>query len=220
MDFDNDGEWDDDEQTGPAIHTPSIIKDIVITEYRIEWLNLSEPENNFYAKNHMVATVTFATPQVFGNKEYSSARISMEVGTEKKVVEIVGQEVRSTHIPMSTSQSYLFLDLGLDARRPLQPRCLHRCAPQIRGAHSPYGPLSYLPCPPRHYHWPSHRQDHRQEYAPFPIPPVHRGRSLEGVWRPHVRPLHSIPETMLTPRLHFLDPLASTAGRTSSARVT
>jgi hypothetical protein len=70
MDFDNDGEWDDDEQTGPAIHTPSVIKDIIVNEYRIEWLNLSQPEENFYAKNHIVATVTFATPE-FLNK-YSS----------------------------------------------------------------------------------------------------------------------------------------------------
>jgi hypothetical protein len=35
MDFDNDGEWDDDEQTSPAIHTPSVIKDIVVSGYHV-----------------------------------------------------------------------------------------------------------------------------------------------------------------------------------------
>src|SRR5258708_38341355 len=101
MDFDNDGEWKNDKQTGPAIHTPSIIKNIIVNRYRIEWLNISLPDKDFYAKNHMVATVTFTTPQFFNNVEYLSARISLELGPEKKV-EIVVQEVRSTHISIST----------------------------------------------------------------------------------------------------------------------
>lgn len=102
MDFDNDGRWNDQKQAGPAIHTPSAIKHTIINEYRIEWLDLSEPENNFYAKNHMVATVKFTTPQFFNGKKYLSARISMETGTEKEVVEIAAQQVRSTQISIST----------------------------------------------------------------------------------------------------------------------
>ena len=48
---------------------------------------------------------------------------------------------------------------------------------------------------------------------------THHGNSLEGVWRPHVRRLYSIPEKILTLGLPFLDSLASTARRTSSVKV-
>ncbi|KAK0194719.1 hypothetical protein F5146DRAFT_978197 [Armillaria mellea] len=92
IDFDKDGEWDDDEQSGPAIHAPQEIKNIAIKNFRVEWLNLSDPSEDFYAKNHMVGTVTFVQPHVINGARYSSARISMEVGVEKKFVAIVGQE--------------------------------------------------------------------------------------------------------------------------------
>ncbi len=94
--------WNDNKQIGPAIHTPTVIKDTIVNEYCIKWLNLSEPQKFFYLKNHMVATMRFATPQFFRNKKYLSAQISMKVGIGKKVVEIVGQEVCSTHISIST----------------------------------------------------------------------------------------------------------------------
>lgn len=98
MDFDKDGEWDNDTQSGPAIHTPQEIKNIAIKHFRVEWFNLSDPDRNFYSKNHMVGAVTFVEPYASNGVEYCSARISMELGVEKKVVAAVGQKVRGTHI--------------------------------------------------------------------------------------------------------------------------
>ena len=104
MDFDKDGEWDYEKQRGPAIHTPLNIKAIVVDQYRVEWLNISNPhpKQKFYAKNHMVATVRFVKPQTIDGMVYMSARISMELGIEKKVVAVVAQEVCSTHISIPT----------------------------------------------------------------------------------------------------------------------
>ncbi|KIO26489.1 hypothetical protein M407DRAFT_7785 [Tulasnella calospora MUT 4182] len=81
LDFNTDGAWDPEELIGPAIHAPAEIKDIPISEFRVEWLKTPQP----YAKNHMVAAVTFAEPQLLNNKKYYSARLSMELGPEKKV---------------------------------------------------------------------------------------------------------------------------------------
>jgi len=55
----------------------------------------SEPSGEFYPKNHMVATLVSAEPQIIDNK-YVSARLSMELGAIKGVVAIVGQTVCST----------------------------------------------------------------------------------------------------------------------------
>jgi hypothetical protein len=52
-------------------------------------LNLSEPENGFYAKNHMVATLIFTDIVTIDDVDYGSARLSMELGSENKVVAIV-----------------------------------------------------------------------------------------------------------------------------------
>lgn len=93
--------WDDEEQSGPAVHAPDAIKNIAVKEYRIEWLNISEPETNFYVKNHMVATVVFVTTQIFDRVEYHSARLSMELDIEKKVVELAARPVRTTQISIS-----------------------------------------------------------------------------------------------------------------------
>ena len=98
MDFDHEGEWDEEEQEGPAIHAPENIRNIVVSQYRIEWLNISEPDKNFYAKNQMVATLVFTEPQFIAGEAYLSARISMELERENKVVQIVAQEARSTFL--------------------------------------------------------------------------------------------------------------------------
>jgi hypothetical protein len=110
MDFNKDGEWNDEEQKGPAIHTPSNIKDIVIKGYRVEWLNISNPDTNYYAKNHMVATLIFAEIQTIDSKHYRSACISMELGPVNKVVAIVGNEASSTHILYQLESDLDFLD--------------------------------------------------------------------------------------------------------------
>ena len=84
MDFDHDRKWDEEDQIGLAIHALAYVKYIVVEKYRIEWLNLSEPETDFYAKNHMVATLIFAETMTIDDVDYSLARISMELGIEKE----------------------------------------------------------------------------------------------------------------------------------------
>ncbi|KAK6341178.1 hypothetical protein TWF696_008265 [Orbilia brochopaga] len=56
--FDTDGKWNPEKAIGPAIHTPRTARDAIVTEYRIEWLEVSVPP--FYSKNHMAASVVFA----------------------------------------------------------------------------------------------------------------------------------------------------------------
>jgi len=58
MDFDKDGEWDYEQQRGPVIHAPLNIKAIIINQYQVGWLNLSDPKEKFYTKNHMIMTRT------------------------------------------------------------------------------------------------------------------------------------------------------------------
>ena len=72
LDFDRDGEWDEDDQIGPAIHAPDNVKNIVLDNHRIEWLKLAEPEDDFYAKNNMVATLIFAEAVTINDDEYGS----------------------------------------------------------------------------------------------------------------------------------------------------
>ncbi|KAL7922620.1 hypothetical protein ACQKWADRAFT_312853 [Trichoderma austrokoningii] len=88
VDFERDGKWNKKSQTGPAIHTPKDIRDIVVKSYRIEWLDLSEPKFDYYAKNHIVATVVFAASKTIGGVKYRSARLSMEVDEVKIVGEL------------------------------------------------------------------------------------------------------------------------------------
>src|SRR5258708_1244977 len=68
MDFNTDGMWN----TEDLVAAPAKIKGIVITQS----CNISKPHSNFYTQNHMVAAVTFAEPQWFNGREYSSARLS------------------------------------------------------------------------------------------------------------------------------------------------
>ena len=84
MDFDHDGKWDEEDQIGPAIHTPAYVKDIVVEKYRIERLNLLEPKTDFYAKNHMITTLIFTETVTIDNVDYSSTWICMELGIEKE----------------------------------------------------------------------------------------------------------------------------------------
>jgi hypothetical protein len=102
MDFDKDGKLDYEEQRGPVIHAPLNIKAIIIYQYHVEWLNLSKPKEKFYDRNHMVMTMRFIKPQIINSKEYMLACISMELGIEKKVVAVIGQEVCSSHISILT----------------------------------------------------------------------------------------------------------------------
>jgi len=67
----------------------------------VHWL-LPKSEPGFYAKNHMIGVVTFVQPYVIQDVPYYAARISMEIGFEKKVAEIVAQEVCVTHISIPT----------------------------------------------------------------------------------------------------------------------
>ncbi|KAI6038756.1 hypothetical protein EDC04DRAFT_2569322 [Pisolithus marmoratus] len=85
MHFDTDGQWNVTEVQGPAIHAPSWVKNIILDKIRIEFLDISEPNIGFYAKNHIVSAVTFVEPVQFNRRQYVSAHISMELGLWKKV---------------------------------------------------------------------------------------------------------------------------------------
>ncbi|EWC46698.1 hypothetical protein DRE_04185 [Drechslerella stenobrocha 248] len=87
VNFDTDGKWDNQNMVGPAVHTPQYVRNTIIIEYRIEWLNMSEPENDFYSKNHMVASAIFARPLKISNENYASARISMELSEDSRPVD-------------------------------------------------------------------------------------------------------------------------------------
>lgn len=89
-------------QTGPAVHVPDDIKRIKIQGYRAEWLNISTPQENFFAKNHMVSTLLFAQPKIIGGIKYASARLSMELGEKWKVAEIAAGSVGSTRTSIPT----------------------------------------------------------------------------------------------------------------------
>lgn len=100
INFDTRGAWNAQEVLGPAVHAPPAIRDIHVTTLRIEWLDVSEPEKDFYAKNHMVTTLIFREPvSIDGTEDMSSARLSMEldetVTSEDKVASV---EVRSAFI--------------------------------------------------------------------------------------------------------------------------
>jgi len=95
MDFDTNGLWDYETAEGPAIHTPDNIKAIAITNFRVEWLNASEPDQGFYAKNHIVASVEFAKAQTINEETYLAARLSVELGPDVVVPHPDVSEVRS-----------------------------------------------------------------------------------------------------------------------------
>ncbi|KAF7761891.1 hypothetical protein Agabi119p4_9883 [Agaricus bisporus var. burnettii] len=79
INFDANGEWDEANLIGPAVLVPKHIRSLVVTEYRLEWLNLSDPGEHL--KNHMIAAVTFSTPIYLNNDWYYAARLSMETAT-------------------------------------------------------------------------------------------------------------------------------------------
>lgn len=95
MDFDTNGRWNSEAAEGPAIHTPDNIKAIAVTNFRVEWLNASEPEQGFYAKNHIVASIEFAEDQVINGETYRSARLSVELGPDVVVSHSDVGDVRS-----------------------------------------------------------------------------------------------------------------------------
>jgi len=101
IDFDSGETLDVKGQAGLAIHAPDRVNAIVVTKYHIKWLDISDPDTNFYPKNHMVGSMIFATPQRFGDVEYYSARISMEVDEEV----VAGDEVLGV-IPYPVRNAY------------------------------------------------------------------------------------------------------------------
>ena len=131
--FETVGEWDPNRAQGPAVVVPRDIKNIVLTKYRIEWLDVSSRDENYYAKNHIVASVTFAEYFRINSTSYSSARISMELG---KIWEVDSNSVDSVS---SQILCLIYLDLKLtqnfqpelQARRPLLSRNLHGCAAAV-----------------------------------------------------------------------------------------
>lgn len=87
MDFDTYRQWNFFKRMGPAIHAPSWVREIILNpNICIEFLDVSEPAQGVYLKNHITATVTFANPVWVRNKKIVSARISMEPGPPLAVI--------------------------------------------------------------------------------------------------------------------------------------
>ncbi|KAL4074253.1 hypothetical protein V8B97DRAFT_1914313 [Scleroderma yunnanense] len=128
MDFDTDGKWNAKDVEGPAIHAPAKIKAIVIDKYRIEWLDISDPHTNFYAKNHMVATVIFAHPVWINDTACSSAPLSMELGPEKVV-----PDVNEEWVPGSEYNPGIYTLSVLDYNTPTRRSPHHLTFPLRQG---------------------------------------------------------------------------------------
>ena len=52
INFDTHGTWDANLFAGPAIHAPAAVRNIIVIDYVVQWLDISDPEANFFAKNH------------------------------------------------------------------------------------------------------------------------------------------------------------------------
>ena len=78
-DFDNIAPWKAAKAEGPANKAPADIRALRANLLRAEWLDLSEPAEDIYVKNHMVFSALLETPTVIGDRTYFAARLSMEV---------------------------------------------------------------------------------------------------------------------------------------------
>lgn len=106
IDFDTFGAWNTTKLSGPAVHVPEELKNIAVTQYRIEWLNGSTPEECFYGKNHIVAVVVFAESQQINGSEYASALISMELGPAAHVTQITPVRCSNSIVPIGPILTY------------------------------------------------------------------------------------------------------------------
>jgi hypothetical protein len=91
------GTWGSN-HSGPAVATPDLVKNIVVKpEIHIEFLNISNPNTGFYAKNHIVSSVNFADENgiKFTNSTYYSAQISMELASFYRPVKSIEGRVSS-----------------------------------------------------------------------------------------------------------------------------
>lgn len=132
LNFNTDGTWDAQELEGPAIHAPAAIRNIIANRYRVEWLDMSNPKTNFYAKNHMVASVVFDTPQWIEGTEYKSARLSVEVNSNVQPndqvpgVLPVRSDAASTHAHATHVSRP-----GSDMRNGLRPRHIYSSPTEV-----------------------------------------------------------------------------------------
>lgn len=79
IDFTTYGEWNT--ISGPAIHAPAWVRAIILKpEFRIEFLDLSDPDDDFYAKNHIISAVIFVRSIRVYDTTYKSARIRDQYG--------------------------------------------------------------------------------------------------------------------------------------------
>lgn len=107
---------------GPAILAPRWIRDLILTPLlRIEFLDVSDPPNNYYPKNHIVGSVTFETPITILGVKYQSARLSMHVGQTARVEGVA--PVSSSTLGLTLAFVYLtsFLHPGIQTRTTLRP---------------------------------------------------------------------------------------------------
>jgi hypothetical protein len=121
LDFDTDGEWEVSKARGPAIHAPAEVRDIVVTTYRVEWLDISDPENEFYAKNHIVSAVIFAESHHIAGKKYFAARLSMELSETLKEVKDHRSSEQSNFLRVLSSLIFFFFNQGHGNREHYHP---------------------------------------------------------------------------------------------------
>ena len=98
MNFDTDGAWDSGKHRGPAIHTPIWLRNLRIVLFRIEFIDLAIPADNFFSKNHIVGTGILANPIFHEGDVFLSVRISMETAEVMKKVTDTGPVSSSTPI--------------------------------------------------------------------------------------------------------------------------
>lgn len=70
MDFDQEGSWVPETHSSPAIHTPEDIKAICNNTFRVKWLNMSDTNEDLFAKNHMIAVLSFEMDEKIAGKTY------------------------------------------------------------------------------------------------------------------------------------------------------
>ncbi|KAF8313482.1 hypothetical protein DL93DRAFT_2228541 [Clavulina sp. PMI_390] len=95
--FDTEGAWDETRSEGAAVHIPDECRGARIESFRIEWLDVSNVEHNDFPKNHIVGVVEFADVLTVDNRDFQSARISMEVlmGVSSQQPKFVGEDLES-----------------------------------------------------------------------------------------------------------------------------
>jgi len=172
------------------------VKSVVIDQYRLEWLDTSNAEENFYAKNDMVAAVKFAEVQQINGARYKSARLSVE-NAESYYYTVLDTGAVPLVRYIATCSESNFFDQGYISGKDYLPSVytvtlLKYSGPTQRSAHHlTYDVKQGTTAGELIDKFISLKMHH------FILFTLHRRRSLEGMRRPRVCPL-SFSETIST----------------------